>query len=263
MAGARVRACSARCSTRSSPRRCAGCGAGTWPFCGRCRPSSRSCSPPWCERCGAPVAPRAVGDLPALPARADRRARARRSCSRGPSAGPSTGSSSPGGGRSPRRSATAMVAAWATGWSRAGRDHLGAAVARPARRLAGSTRRRRWRARSRRGSDLPADRAAPPRRRSPVRRPGEAGTPGGGRCAGCFAAASTAPARVLLVDDVLTTGRHRRGVREARSWRLRARARSPCSTAARGRRRRGATAGPILALGPASGSVVARGIAPR
>ena len=48
------------------PPRCAGCGAGAWPFCDRCRLELVALSPPWCERCGAPteVAVQACRDCP-------------------------------------------------------------------------------------------------------------------------------------------------------------------------------------------------------
>jgi predicted amidophosphoribosyltransferase len=36
------------------PRRCAGCGVGTWPFCDACRARLVVLQPPWCERCGRP-----------------------------------------------------------------------------------------------------------------------------------------------------------------------------------------------------------------
>jgi ComF family protein len=36
------------------PRRCAGCGAGPWPFCATCVGALEPLEPPWCERCGAP-----------------------------------------------------------------------------------------------------------------------------------------------------------------------------------------------------------------
>ena len=50
------------------PPRCAGCGDGRWPFCGRCLTALEVLVPPWCERCGRP--PRAVercDDCPPLP----------------------------------------------------------------------------------------------------------------------------------------------------------------------------------------------------
>lgn len=36
------------------PRRCAGCGSGAWPFCASCRRSLIAFAPPWCARCGLP-----------------------------------------------------------------------------------------------------------------------------------------------------------------------------------------------------------------
>ena len=36
------------------PRTCAGCGDGPWPFCDSCRPALTVLTPPWCERCGRP-----------------------------------------------------------------------------------------------------------------------------------------------------------------------------------------------------------------
>jgi ComF family protein len=36
------------------PRTCAGCGDGPWPFCARCVRDLRPLQPPWCERCGRP-----------------------------------------------------------------------------------------------------------------------------------------------------------------------------------------------------------------
>jgi ComF family protein len=37
------------------PRRCAGCARGAWPFCDDCRRDVRAIEPPWCERCGHPT----------------------------------------------------------------------------------------------------------------------------------------------------------------------------------------------------------------
>lgn len=48
------------------PRRCAGCARGPWPFCERCRGAIRALAPPWCERCGHPW-PRSVPTCPACP----------------------------------------------------------------------------------------------------------------------------------------------------------------------------------------------------
>ena len=36
------------------PRRCPGCGGSTWPFCERCREELVPLTPPWCTRCGRP-----------------------------------------------------------------------------------------------------------------------------------------------------------------------------------------------------------------
>jgi ComF family protein len=38
------------------PRVCAGCGAGPWPFCGGCADALVPLQPPWCRRCGRPSA---------------------------------------------------------------------------------------------------------------------------------------------------------------------------------------------------------------
>jgi ComF family protein len=38
------------------PPRCAGCADGAWPFCPACRRSLEAMVPPWCRRCGAPGA---------------------------------------------------------------------------------------------------------------------------------------------------------------------------------------------------------------
>jgi len=51
------------------PRRCAGCGSGPWPFCEDCRAALVVLTPPWCERCGRPW-PRRVAtcrDCPSAP----------------------------------------------------------------------------------------------------------------------------------------------------------------------------------------------------
>ncbi len=36
------------------PRRCAGCGTGPWPFCAGCSRALIPLQPPWCRRCGRP-----------------------------------------------------------------------------------------------------------------------------------------------------------------------------------------------------------------
>ena len=37
------------------PKRCAGCGSGPWPFCGPCSRAIVPLQPPWCRRCGVPM----------------------------------------------------------------------------------------------------------------------------------------------------------------------------------------------------------------
>lgn len=37
------------------PRACAGCGAGPWPFCAACAGELLPLTPPWCHRCGRPL----------------------------------------------------------------------------------------------------------------------------------------------------------------------------------------------------------------
>jgi ComF family protein len=49
------------------PRRCAGCGFGAWPFCGACRSAVVPLAPPWCVRCGAPQTAGRCDDCPPEP----------------------------------------------------------------------------------------------------------------------------------------------------------------------------------------------------
>jgi ComF family protein len=51
------------------PRRCAGCAAGPWPFCAACRATLVPLEPPWCDRCGrpAPVSVPVCGECPPGP----------------------------------------------------------------------------------------------------------------------------------------------------------------------------------------------------
>jgi ComF family protein len=50
------------------PMRCAGCGRGAWPFCPECVRGIVVLSPPWCRRCGAPStrSPPTCRDCPPL-----------------------------------------------------------------------------------------------------------------------------------------------------------------------------------------------------
>jgi ComF family protein len=56
------------------PPRCAGCGVGSWPFCHGCRAALEALGPPWCERCGrpGPVAVERCRDCPPPPVSAAR-----------------------------------------------------------------------------------------------------------------------------------------------------------------------------------------------
>lgn len=51
------------------PPRCAGCARGPWPFCEDCRDALVVLEPPWCERCGrpAPASVEGCGDCPPAP----------------------------------------------------------------------------------------------------------------------------------------------------------------------------------------------------
>ena len=183
------------------PRACAGCGAGSWPFCERCADALVPLQPPWCRRCGRP-APTEVDscrDCPPAPIDSARSAFVY---------------------RGPARDAVHRLKF--SGWRGVG-EALAAAVAAlgppPAGAGSGVARARRRRAERgfdqarvlaralARELDLPA--VALIRRRT-------ATTPQSRRTReerlramhGAFASASRrpAPARVLLVDDVLTTG---------------------------------------------------------
>jgi len=50
------------------PRACAGCGDGPWPFCPPCAADLHPIEPPWCERCGTPSSVRVSTCRDCLPA---------------------------------------------------------------------------------------------------------------------------------------------------------------------------------------------------
>jgi ComF family protein len=181
------------------PRRCAGCGSGPWPFCRRCRAELVPLSPPWCERCGAP----ARRDLV--------------SCAHCP----------------PRTLSRARAAFLFDGPARAAVHRLKFAGWRPVAEALGDAMAASWdlatdavtwvplsrRRRASRGFDqaLALARVVARRLDAPLepllRRDSDAGSQARRtgverRLAmrGRFAALGTPPGRVLLVDDVLTTG---------------------------------------------------------
>lgn len=181
------------------PKRCAGCGAGPWPFCESCREAIVPLSPPWCSRCGAP-APGPVDRCRHCPPEPIAIARA------------------PFLLEGPARRAVHRLKYG--GW-RPVAEALGAAmvevVASPADALAWVPLSRRRRAA--RGFDQARALAIAVGRRLDlptlplVRRVSDVGPQAERSGAerrlamrGAFAATGRAPARVLLIDDVLTTG---------------------------------------------------------
>jgi predicted amidophosphoribosyltransferase len=186
------------------PRRCAGCRAGPWPFCAACTEQLEPLRPPWCERCGRPW-PRPVEgcrDCPPPPVSSARAAfafegPARAAIHRLKFAGWRDVASALGGAMVQLDPPAADAVTWVP-LARRRRAERGfdqaQALARPVAGALGLPLvrlvRRRASSRSQGGSQ--ARRSAAERRRAmrgaylPTGRP--------------------APARVLLVDDVLTTG---------------------------------------------------------
>jgi ComF family protein len=185
------------------PMRCAGCGRGAWPFCPECVRDIVVLSPPWCARCGAPSArsPSACRDCPPAPVAICRApfgfvGPVRRAVHR-----------LKFGGWRPIADAlaTAMVGAWdgapwgppdAVTWVPLSRRRLAARGYDQAKALASAVAPRlgvpRVRLLLRVGDAGPQARRGGAERRRAMR--------------GVFAAAGAASGRILLVDDVLTTG---------------------------------------------------------
>jgi ComF family protein len=183
------------------PRRCAGCGRGPWPFCARCLVELRPITPPWCVRCGAP----SILDVPTC-----------RDCP------PSQVTSARAPFRYEGAARTAIHRLKFSGW----RDVAGAVAASIAaapgglppvdvvtwvplarRRLAtrGYDQARALAVALGRRLDVPVARLL---RRTVATGP-QAARSGAERrsaMAGAFTAVRSIPPRVLLVDDVLTTG---------------------------------------------------------
>jgi predicted amidophosphoribosyltransferase len=184
------------------PPRCAGCGGGAWPFCDRCHAALDAVEPPWCRRCHRPTESDVAGCAwcPPPPVAAARapflyRGPVRGAIHRLKFAGWRSVADALGGAMA---ASTEPIAIDAVCW-----------VPLPAARLA-----RRGYDQAAALADAVASRLSAPCR-GLLRRVGDAGVQaaraGADRRAamvGAFAAAAggPVPARVLLVDDVLTTG---------------------------------------------------------
>ena len=182
------------------PRRCAGCGTGAWPFCERCVRDLRPLARPWCERCGSPsILPvPACGDCPPPPLDSTRAAfvfegPARRAIHRLKFSGW-------------RDVAAAMADAMAAVGPPAAADVVTwVPLARGRRAERGYDQARALAVALAHRLDLPAVRLL----RRPVATGPQARRSGQERRAamhGAFRAVRPAPQRVLVVDDVLTTG---------------------------------------------------------
>ncbi|HSJ51555.1 MAG TPA: double zinc ribbon domain-containing protein [Actinomycetota bacterium] len=181
------------------PGRCAGCGAGPWPFCARCRDALVALRPPWCDRCGAPAA-RDVARCRHCPPEPIGRARAaflfdgpaRRAVHRLKFAGWRPVARALGGAMAEMADEGADVVTWVP-LSRRRRASRGFDQARALAEAVGPSLGLPVAALVRRTAEAPpqARRGGQERRRA-IR--------------GAFAARGRTAGRVLLVDDVLTTG---------------------------------------------------------
>ena len=182
------------------PRSCAGCGVGTWPFCAECVRTLRPLAPPWCQRCGSPslLPVPACRDCPPPPLDSARAAfvydgPARRAVHRLKFSGW-------------RDVATAMADAMAAVGPPAAADVVTwVPLARGRRAERGYDQARALAVALAHRLDLPAVRLL----RRPVATDPQARRSGAERrtvMRGAFRAVRSVPARVLLVDDVLTTG---------------------------------------------------------
>jgi ComF family protein len=182
------------------PRRCAGCGVGAWPFCADCVRDLRPLAPPWCRRCGSPsiLAVPACSDCPPPPLDSARAAfvydgPARRAIHRLKFSGW-------------RDVAAAMADAMAAVGPPAAADVVTwVPLARGRRAERGYDQARALAVALAHRLDLPARRLL---RRSVATDPQARRSGAERRTAmrGVFRAVRAVPERVLLVDDVLTTG---------------------------------------------------------
>jgi predicted amidophosphoribosyltransferase len=181
------------------PKRCAGCGAGPWPFCDRCRAALVPLGRPRCERCGAPAA-RDVGTCRHCPPDALAGARsaflfdgpARAAVHRLKFAGWRPVAEALGAAMAESWDLEAGAIAWVP-LSRRRRSTRGFDQALALARVVGRHLERPVLPLLGRASDAgPQARRGGEERRRAMR--------------GAFEARGRAPAEVLLVDDVLTTG---------------------------------------------------------
>ena len=182
------------------PRTCAGCGEGAWPFCADCVRDLRPLAPPWCRRCGSPsILPvPSCRDCPPPPLDSARAAfvydgPARRAIHRLKFSGW-------------RDVATAMADAMAAVGPPAAADVVTwVPLARGRRAARGYDQARALAVALAHRLDLPATRLV---RRSVATDPQARRSGAERRTAmrGAFRAERAVPDRVLLVDDVLTTG---------------------------------------------------------
>ena len=182
------------------PRSCAGCGTGAWPFCASCVRDLRPLAPPWCERCGSPslLAVPVCRDCPPPSLDSARAAfvydgPARRAVHRLKFSGW-------------RDVSTAMADAMATVAPPAAADVVTwVPLARGRRAERGYDQARALAVALAHRLELPAMRLL----RRPVATDPQARRSGAERrtaMLGAFRAVCDVPSRVLLVDDVLTTG---------------------------------------------------------
>jgi ComF family protein len=181
------------------PRACAGCGDGPWPFCPSCASALHPIDPPWCERCGAPTAV-ASATCPACPPESVTSARA---------AFAYDGAAKQAVHRLKfgrwRDVAGALAAAVATLPTPSVDAITWVPLARARRAERGFDQARALAVALARHVDAPAVRLL---RRAVATRPQATRSATERRTAmlGAFVAIGRPPARVLLVDDVLTTG---------------------------------------------------------